>query len=100
MASGDACEKGDGVKATGNKDMVMSVVCERSCAAHEDYAEADIVAQPGTHTGELTRCPVSGVVFRVAADNPTVRYKGREFRLCCGGCESKFRANPARFVSS
>jgi len=100
MAAGEACGVAGSARATGDKDLVMSVVCERSCAVKEKYDEADLVLQPGAREGDLTRCPVSGVVFHVTAAHPRVEYRGQAFRLCCGGCEGKFRANPARFVSS
>ena len=82
------------------KDPVMSFVCERSCAAKVAYQEADLAPQPGAKDGDLTRCPVSGVVFEVAARNPSIEYAGHRYRLCCQGCEKKFRADPARFVAS
>jgi hypothetical protein len=85
--------------AKGHRDPLMAMVCERSCAAKAPYREEMVMAQPNAHVGALTRCPVSGVVFTVTGESPDLVYHGAHYRLCCGGCEKKFRANPARFVS-
>ncbi len=99
-AGGACASEAAPVTAGKGKDPLMAFVCERSCATKIAYQEADLAPQPGAKAGDLTRRPVSGVVFQVAADNPTVEHQGRRYRLCCSGCEQKFRAHPARFVAS
>jgi hypothetical protein len=95
-ASGDQCTSGQ--KATAGKpDPFMSMMCERSCAA-KNYDKATVVAQPGAHDGQLTRCPVSGVVFKVQKDNAAVKYAGKEWVTCCGSCAKKLVAAPERFL--
>jgi YHS domain-containing protein len=79
-------------------DPEMAGVCQRSCATHAPYDEADVAAQPGAAVGQLTRCPVSGVVFTVDQNGTAVTHGGRTWYLCCGGCERKFRQDPARFT--
>lgn len=78
-------------------DPMMSTVCRFSCAA-QDYDEAQVAVQPGVHEGELTRCPVSGVVFEVGDERPTIAAGEDQYRLCCDGCAEKFEAEPTRFV--
>ena len=80
-------------------DPAMSRVCERSCATQMPYAEADVHSQPGAVAGELTRCPVSGVVFMVGEQSDHVSYHGRDYYTCCGTCAGKLRKSPARFVA-
>jgi len=85
--------------ARGNYDAVMSGACRFSCAAQEPYREADVAAQPGAQPGQLTRCPVSGVVFHVDEKRPHVRLADHDYVFCCDICEKKFRADPAHYVS-
>jgi len=96
----DAALAGTRAKATGNKDAFMAMVCGNTCATGVEHREADLVAQPGAGEEDLTRCPVSGVVFAVGERNPAVAYRGDTYRLCCAGCEKAFRKDPARFVAS
>jgi hypothetical protein len=43
-----------------------------------------------------TVCPVLG--GPVKAGNPTVVVNGTEYRVCCKGCDSELKANPAKFL--
>src|SRR5262245_50716852 len=63
-----AATPADGARGTvrGAYDPAMAM-CSFSCAAKVAYEEADLQAQPGVRDGQLARCPVSGVVFRVDA---------------------------------
>ena len=79
-------------------DPVMSGMCRFSCATQAHYDERDVIAQPGAQEGRLTRCPVSGVVFIVAADRPHVSVANHAYVLCCDQCQSKFTRDPGRFV--
>ncbi|MBI1796616.1 MAG: hypothetical protein HYR74_06140 [Candidatus Eisenbacteria bacterium] len=84
---------------TGAFDAGMSGACGKSCAA-KNVTAADIVAQPGAIAGKATRCPVSGVVFRVDATKPRVRFAGNDYVMCCDACAKKFKKDPKRFVSA
>jgi len=97
-ASRDAAEPASGA-ARGNYDAAMSGVCRFSCATREPYREADLAAQPGAKSGDLTRCPVSGEVFRVDDKHPRVVLAGRDYVFCCDDCVTRFRADPAHYVS-
>jgi hypothetical protein len=78
-------------------DPIQSEVCKHTCAIKEAHSDRDVVPSAQAKIGDLTRCPVSGVVFRVSADSPQVEYVGRNLRVCCDGCAEKFREQPARF---
>ena len=78
-------------------DPVLSVMCERSCAAR-NYDKGSVVSQPGAHEGELTRCPVSGVVFKVQKSSSGVAYAGKKWVTCCGSCAKKLAVAPERFL--
>ncbi len=101
QASGgtDACGPSPG-QAAGNFDPAMSGVCRFSCATKLPYEAKDVAPQPGAHTGQLTQCPVSGVVFAVDADRPRVELDSGEYVLCCDVCAEKLRKHPARFLRS
>ena len=81
-------------------DPVQSEVCKHTCAIKETHADREVVPSAQAKVGDLTRCPVSGVVFRVSAESPQVEYSGRSVRVCCDGCAEKFREQPARFGGS
>ena len=88
------------VGAAGHYDAVMSGVCQFSCAEKQPYREADLAAQPGVRDGDLTRCPVSGVVFTAAADRPRVTFAGADYVVCCGTCADKLRKDPSHYLRS
>ena len=49
--------------------------------------------------GDTTNCPVSGEEFVVTAASPKVEYQGKTYYFCCGGCDKKFQADPAKYLS-
>ena len=80
-------------------DPVMSATCRfSSCATKLAYKESDIVAQPRAEVGDLTRCPVSGVVFAVDEGRPQVRIGQADYVTCCDVCAQKLRRNPSWFI--
>jgi len=81
-------------------DTAQSEVCKHTCAAKEAYSDREVVPAAQAKVGDLTRCPVSGVVFRVSNQSPQVEYGGHHLRVCCEGCAEKFREQPSRFSGS
>jgi YHS domain-containing protein len=58
------------------------------------------VKKPGEATiGDKTSCPISKEVFTVSASSPKVDYKGKTYYFCCGGCDSKFKENPEKYLA-
>jgi hypothetical protein len=78
----------------------MSGVCQFSCAEKQPFDEASLVAQPGAHDGDHTRCPVSGVVFAVDTKRPRVTLAGADYVVCCGTCADKLRKDPRHYLRS
>jgi YHS domain-containing protein len=64
-------------------DKAVSSCCGSSAAAKE------------TVTPWNTVCPVMG--NEVDASVKTVEYDGKNYGFCCGGCDSKFQKDPARY---
>jgi Cu+-exporting ATPase len=68
-------------------------------------APAAAVAKPGLKApgeaaiGDKTTCPVSGEEFVVTAASPKVEHQGKTYYFCCGGCDAKFKADPAKYLS-
>ncbi len=55
---------------------------------------------PGTATvGDKTTCLVSNEEFTVVAGSPKVDYKGKTYYFCCPGCDSKFKADPEKYLN-
>ena len=101
-AGGASCAADAGVRTASKKvknDPAMTAICQKACATTIAFKESDVVGQPGAKRGDLTRCPVSGVVFKVGFTNPTVAHKGATYRFCCSMCSKEFKAKPAHFVS-
>jgi hypothetical protein len=73
--------------------------CRFSCATKIDYDPKDLVPQPGAKVGQLTQCPVSGVIFAVDASRPRVQLAANDYATCCESCAHKLRENPARFLN-
>jgi hypothetical protein len=69
-------------KIAGRFDAKMSGICRFSCATKLKYGAKDVAAQPGAKPGQLTRCPVSGVVFAVDAARPRVRIASQDYVTC------------------
>lgn len=84
--------------ALGQFDPVMSGVCRFSCATQEAVDEVSLVAQPGARAGDLTRCPVSGVVFAVDQDRPAVHVAAADYVVCCAECAGKLAKEPGNFL--
>jgi hypothetical protein len=101
-ATAAACGPGPAptaASATG-VDPAQSEVCKQTCATKDPHADRDVIPSAQAKIGDLTRCPVSGVVFRVSAESPQVEYSGKKLRVCCDGCAEKFREQPTRFSGS
>jgi YHS domain-containing protein len=76
-----------------------SGTCKSDCATTTPFREADLVAQPDVKTGQLTKCPVNGEVFRVDDKRPRYSLAGHDYVFCCDDCAKKFHADPAHYVS-
>jgi YHS domain-containing protein len=60
-----------------------------------EYDASVVVSQPGAAVGDLTHCPVSGGVFAVTAEHPTIQHEGGEYYVCCRRCMRRFEEDPA-----
>ena len=87
-----------GGRIAGRFDSAMSGVCRFACATRLKYDAKQVVAQPGASAGRLTQCPVSGVVFAVAADRPRVRVGRDDYVTCCDKCAIKLKRDPRRYL--
>ena len=77
-------------------DPELSMACEAGCSASlAEIATQDVADQPGAQVGQLTTCPVSGVVFRVHEGSPVVAHEGRSYFACCGGCAARLETELA-----
>jgi len=44
-------------------------------------------------------CPISGDKIGGMGDGPTVVYKGKSVKLCCGSCVATFGKDPAKYLA-
>ncbi len=64
-------------------------------------ADTGAVKKPGeAEIGDKTTCPISKEVFTVSASSPKYEYKGKTYYFCCGGCDSKFKENPDKYLTT
>ena len=71
--------------------------CAVGCAEPvSDYSPGDVVDQPDAKVGDLVRCPVSGVVFRVQDESPAVEWQTKQYYTCCGGCAAELNTEVQR----
>lgn len=72
-------------------------------ATAETPAAADTakIVMPGEAVvGDTSMCLVSGETFVVSADSPKTEYDGKTYYFCCPGCDSKFAADPAKYLAN
>ena len=72
---------------------------EDEMEALENVPADKIKAQPGLTVGDITRCPLSGEVFRIKANSPKSVVDGKTYYLCCKRCVAKFEKNPAKYLA-
>jgi YHS domain-containing protein len=78
-------------------DLEMAKICKQACE-HKQYDADKVVPAARAKLGDLTRCPVSGVVFQLDNETPRIEHAGQDYWLCCDGCAERFQQNPARFA--
>ena len=76
----------------------MNTLCQKSCAV-QNYDPDDLVSPAKASIGDLTRCPVSGVVFRVTQFSPMVKFEDKEIYTCCGSCEKIYNHDPEKYAA-
>ncbi len=55
-----------------------------------------ILALPPVQPATDTKCPVLG--GKVTEKSKTVVVRGREYRLCCAGCDANLTKNPDKYL--
>ena len=91
--------------ACGGAPSVPAAPAAPGAVAIPSAAPAAAVAKPGIKpmgeagVGDTTNCPVSGEEFVVTAASPKVDHQGQTYYFCCGGCDKKFQADPAKYLS-
>jgi YHS domain-containing protein len=76
-----------------------SELCQLSCGVG-DYDTSDVVGMTEAKIGDLTTCPITGVVFRITDISPQITYKGENYYFCCSSCKLIFTGEPDKFLPS
>jgi Cu+-exporting ATPase len=61
--------------------------------------KANLKAPGEAKLGDKTTCPVSKEAFTVTDKSPKVEHNGKTYYFCCGGCDTKFKAEPAKYLT-
>jgi len=77
----------------------MTGMCQKACAA-KDYNPVDVVSILEAKIGDLTTCPVSGVVFRITEASSKVKFKDDIIYTCCSSCASLYNHDPNKYAPS
>lgn len=102
---GDCCggaDKGEHMGCGGGEHAAAQQAGEHEedeMEALENVPADKIKAQPGLTVGDITRCPMSGEVFRIKANSPKSVVDGKTYYLCCKRCVGKFEKNPAKYLA-
>jgi YHS domain-containing protein len=63
-------------------------------------ATAAVYKAPGeAKVGDKSTCLISNEEFLVTATSPKVDYNGKTYYFCCPGCDAKFQADPAKYLT-
>jgi len=73
--------------------------CQKSCGMHPPK-DATIVLQPHATRGDVTRCVVSGALFRIGDQTPQRVYGNRIVYVCCESCGRYFDRHADAVVSA
>ena len=77
----------------------MSGICQKACAV-QDYDPKAVVSILDAKIGDLTTCPVSGVVFEVTANSSKVNFDGKDVYFCCASCTAMYNSYPNHYVEN
>jgi hypothetical protein len=73
--------------------------CTKSCGSRSAKDRREAKPQPGVSPGDITFCPVSGAVFRVANETPSRDARGMRLYFCCESCAAFFKDNEAKVLA-
>jgi xanthine dehydrogenase accessory factor len=79
---------------------VVAEIVERRQAAATSVSSKPVEPAAMSATGETAIDPVCGMTVMVATAKHVAEREGRTYYFCCGGCRTKFLADPARFLSA
>lgn len=71
-----------------------------SAAPSAAASSASGVVAPGeAKVGDKTLCLISKEEFVVTASSPKAEFEGKTYYFCCPGCDTKFKADPKKYLS-
>ena len=63
-------------------------------------ATAAVYKAPGeAKVGDKSTCLISNEEFLVTEKSPKVDYNGKTYYFCCPGCDTKFQADQAKYLT-
>ena len=77
----------------------LAGICQESCAV-KDYDPEAVVSIFNAKIGDLTTCPVSGVVFEVTANSSMVNLVDKDVYVCCASCGALYDLNPTYYTEN
>jgi YHS domain-containing protein len=86
-----------------NADNQGGCCCGKKCMSADNStpAAADKVVirkAKGDEIGKKAVCPVMGSPVTISKSTDVAEDKGKTYFFCCGGCPSKFKADPEKYI--
>jgi len=78
---------------------IMAQIVERRRAAAQQVGESALASAAVEQKREAVD-PICGMRVTIAGARHIAEFQGRQYYFCCGGCRTKFLADPARHASS
>jgi len=75
---------------------IMAQIVERRRAAATQQPAAPTAPEPQREAVD----PICGMSVTIAGARHVAEFQGSNYYFCCGGCRTKFLADPARYLSS
>lgn len=83
----------------GNQPAAVTPGAAPASSAAPSASTASAVVAPGeAKIGDKSFCLISKEEFVVTASSPSAEYEGKTYYFCCPGCDSKFKADPKKYL--
>jgi YHS domain-containing protein len=85
--------------SSGSQDTTVEAAASGIYTERVPAVARRVMANP-TDTQTVARDPVCGMNVSIATAKHTVQHEGKTYYFCCGGCATKFKADPGKYLSS
>ncbi len=66
-------------------------------ASDKNFSPQDFIVEKSAY-GRTVSCPVMKKRFKINKNTPGIRYKGKEYYMCCPACAAPFKKEPQKYL--